>query len=97
VQLGEKEKIIRELQDHLKESQRVIAHSYHENMEMKRKFAERVSNIQTPQDEIGAKKESVSKAPKGSKGKEIRKSPKTVEFTKPTTHLTRSSAKNISS
>jgi hypothetical protein len=97
VQSGEKDKIIRELQDQLKEAQHVIAQSYYENREMKRKLAERVSNIQTPQDEIGLKKESTSKVPEGSKGKEIRKSPKTMEFTKPTTPLTRSSARKISS
>jgi len=44
----EKDKIIGELQYELKEAQQVIAKSYYENMEMKRKLVEMVSNIQTP-------------------------------------------------
>jgi hypothetical protein len=69
VQPGEKVKIIKDLQDQLKEYKHVIAQSYHENREMKRKLDEQVSNIQTPHDEICSKKESVSKVPEGSKGK----------------------------
>ena len=48
----DKDKIIRDLKDHLKEVQHVISQSYHENREMKIKLVERVSNIQTPQDEM---------------------------------------------
>jgi hypothetical protein len=70
VQSEEKDQVIRELQDQLKEAKHVIAQSFHDNREMKRKLAERVSDIQTPQDAIGSKKESVSKVPEGSKEKE---------------------------
>jgi hypothetical protein len=97
VQSEEKDQVIKELQYHLKESQHVITQSFHDNREMKRKLVEMVSNIQTPQDEIGLKKESVSKVPEGSKRKEIRKSPKNVDLTKLTAPLTRSSSKKISS
>jgi hypothetical protein len=64
---------------------------------MKRKLAERVSDIQTPQDAIGSKKESSLKIPEASKEKERRKSPKTVDLIKPTPPLTRSSARKITS
>jgi hypothetical protein len=64
---------------------------------MKRKLAERVSNMQTSQDAIGLKRESISKVLEASKGKEIKQSPKVVDLTKPTSPLTRSSTRRISS
>lgn len=69
VQSEEKDQVIKELQDQLKEAKHVIAQSFHDNKEMKRKLAERVSHIQTPQDAIGSKRESVSKVLEGSKEK----------------------------
>ena len=52
--------------------------------------------MKTSQDAIGLKRESVSKVPEASKGKEIKQSPKVVDLTKPTSPLTRSSTKRIS-
>jgi CO dehydrogenase/acetyl-CoA synthase beta subunit len=88
VQLEEKDQVIKELQDHLKESQHVIAHIFHDKREMKIKLVERVSDIQTPQDAIGSKKKSALKVPEASKEKESRKSPKTMDLIKPTPPLT---------
>jgi hypothetical protein len=58
-------------------------------------LAERVFDIQTPQDEIGSKKESILKVLEDSKEKESMQSPKTVDLIKPTPPLTRSLSRNI--
>jgi hypothetical protein len=63
---------------------------------MKRKLVERVFDMKTSQDAIGLKRESVSKFLEASKGKEIKQSRKVVDFNKPTSPLTRSSARRIS-
>jgi phenylpyruvate tautomerase PptA (4-oxalocrotonate tautomerase family) len=74
VQSEEKDQVIKDIQDQLKEDHHVIAHSFHDNREMKRKLAKRVSDMETSQDAIGLKRESISKVPEDSKGKEIKQS-----------------------
>jgi len=90
-----KDQVIKEIHDHIKEAQHVIAHIFHDNKERERKLAERVSDTQTPQDALGSKKESISKIPEGSKEKESMQSPKTVDLIKPTPPLARSLARKI--
>jgi hypothetical protein len=64
---------------------------------MKRKLAEKVFDIQTPQDEIGSKKESSLNIPEASKENKSRKNINTIDLIKPKPPLTRSSTKNITS
>jgi hypothetical protein len=96
VQPKDKDQIIKELQDQLKEAKHVIAQSFHDNREMKRKLAEKAPDMQTSEDALGLRRQSVSKVPEALKGKEVKQSPKVVDLTKPTSPMTRSSAKRIS-
>jgi hypothetical protein len=80
VQSEEKDQVIKELQDQLKEAKYVIAQSFHDNREMKRKLAERVSDIQTSTRCNRFKEGIISKVPEASKGKEIKQSPKDCGF-----------------
>jgi hypothetical protein len=63
---------------------------------MKRKLAEKTPNMQTSEDALGPRRQSVPKVPKVLKGKEVKQSPKVVDLTKPTYPMTRSLAKRIS-
>jgi len=63
VQPEEKDRVIKEIENQLKEAQHVIAHFFHDNKEIKGKMDDKVSDIQTPQDEICSNKESSLKVP----------------------------------
>jgi hypothetical protein len=95
VQPEDKDQIIKELQDQIKKSKHVIAQSFHDNREMKRKLVEKTPDMQTSEDALGLRRQSVSKAPEALKGKEVKQSPKVVDLTKPTSPMTRSLAKRI--
>jgi hypothetical protein len=75
------------MQQQLREAQHVIAQFYQENRELKRKLAERGSEEQTPQ---------VKTDPKSETSKGILQNPETTVVAKPTTPLTRSSARKNS-
>jgi hypothetical protein len=89
MKLGERDKEVREMQNQLKEAQHVIAQFYQESRELKRKLAEKVPDVQTSPVKAFSKKEI-------SKGREVMQIPKTTVLAKPTTPLTRSSAKKVS-
>jgi hypothetical protein len=77
------------MQQQLKEVQHVIAQFYQENRELKRKLAKKDYKEQTTQNKVEPKNER-------SKGKEVMKILETTVVSKPTTPLTRYSAKKNS-
>jgi hypothetical protein len=96
VQPEDKDQIIKELQEQLKEAKHVIAQSFQYNREMKRKLVEKTSDMQTSEDALSPRRHSVLKVPEVLKGKEVKQSPKVVDLTKPTSPMTRASTKRMS-
>jgi hypothetical protein len=89
VKPGEKDSDVKEMQQQLKKSQHIIAQLYQENRELKRKLTEKTLEAQTPQRKASPMQEM-------SKGRKIRKIPETTVAAKPTSPLTRSSARKSS-
>jgi hypothetical protein len=96
VQPEDKDQVIKELQEQLKEAKHVIAQYFQYNRELKRKLVEKTPDMQTSEDALGPRRQSVPKVPEVLKGKEVKQSPKVVDLTKPTSPMTRSSAKRMS-
>jgi hypothetical protein len=87
VKPGEKYSNVKEMHQKLKKSQHVIAQFYKENRELKRKLPEKTPEAQALENKANPKSET-------SKG--ILKNHETTVVSKPTTPLTRSSARNNS-
>jgi hypothetical protein len=86
VKSGEKGSKVREMQQQLREAQHVITQFYQESRELKRKPAEKAPEAQTPQTKEDPKSEI-------SKGKGVLQSPEIAITIKPSTPVTRSSAR----
>jgi hypothetical protein len=89
VKSGEKDSEVREMQQQLREAHHVIAQFYQESRELKRKLAEKAPEAHTPQTKADPKNEI-------SKGKGVLQSPKITVSVKPSTPVTRSSARKKS-